>query len=108
MVRPACRPQSSGTDTLAHFSCVPQPVQLIAGGGAERPDAPAAAVTGTRAATAVPAARTVTARTRAWWNRPGRDAPIRLGAELSMVRVPLGGGVPGKFKCPGLRRPWRT
>src|SRR5436305_14407427 len=107
MVRPPCRAQSSGTDTLAHSSCVPQPVQLIAGDGAERSDAPAAAVTGARAATAVPAARIVTARACLRWNRPVRDA-VLFGAELSMVRAALGGGVPGKSKCPGLRRPWRT
>src|SRR5689334_12520286 len=100
MVRPPRCAQSSGTDTLAHSSCVPQPVQLIAGSGAERSDASAAAVTGARAATAVPAARTETARARPRWNRAGRDGTVLFGAELSMVRAPLGGGVPGKFKCP--------
>src|SRR5215475_2644038 len=98
MVRPPCRAQSSGTDTLAHSSCVPQPVQLIARVGAERSDAPAAAVTGARAAIAVPAARTMPARTRARWNRPGRDGVIVFGAELSMVRAPFGGGVPGNSR----------
>src|SRR5437763_14685235 len=106
MVRPPWCAQSSGTDTRAHSSCAPQPVQLIAGDGAERSDAPAAAVTGARAATAVPAARTVMARACPRWNRPVRDAADLFGAELSMVRAPLGGGVPGKSKCPGLRRPW--
>src|SRR5690349_16067618 len=83
MVRsPRCA-QSSGTDTVAHSSCVPQPVQLIAGGGAERSEASAAAVTGARTATAVPAARTVTARARPRWNRPVRDAAVLFGVELS-------------------------
>src|SRR5689334_6761781 len=100
MVRPPRCAQSSGTDTLAHSSCVPQPVQLIAGGGADRSDASAAAVTGARAATAVPAARTVTARARPRWSRPGRGGAVLFGAELSMVRAPLGDGVPGKSKCP--------
>src|SRR5690348_17133377 len=46
------------------------------------------------------------ARARPRWNRPVRDAAVLFGVELSMVRAPLGGGVPGKSKCPGLRRPW--
>src|SRR5690349_14563278 len=100
MVRPPRCAQSSGTDTLAHSSCVPQAVQLIAGVGAERSDAPAAVATGARVAAAVPAARTATARARIRGNRPGRDRPIPLGAELSMVRVPFGDDVPGKSKCP--------
>src|SRR6476469_7011148 len=100
MVRSPWCVQSSGTDTRAHSSCVPQAAQLIAADGAERSDAPAAAATGARVAAAVPAARVATARARIRGNRPGRDATVLFGAELSMVRAPLGGGVPGQSKCP--------
>src|ERR1700748_1958614 len=100
MVRPPCCAQSSGTGTLAHSSCVPQPVQLIAADGAERSDAPAVVVTGASAAIKVPAARTVTAGARPRCDRPGRNGAVLFGVELSMVRAPLGGGVPGKSKCP--------
>src|SRR5262249_47919948 len=100
MVRPPRCAQSSGTDTRAHSSCVPQPVQLIAADGAERSDAPAVVVTGARTAAAVPAARTATARARLRGDRPGRHGSILPGAEGSMVRVPFGDDVPGKSKCP--------
>src|SRR5689334_6607421 len=88
MVRPPWCVQSSGTDTRAHSSCVPQAVQLIAADGAERSDAPAVAATGARAAIKVPAARAVMVRWRPRRNRPVRDGTVLFRAELSMVRSP--------------------
>jgi len=60
---------------------VPQAAQLIAAGGAERSDAPAAAVTGASAAINVPAARALMVRRRVGRSRPARRLQHARGTD---------------------------